>query len=191
MSGLRVDLGPAKEPLGMVRALQWFFSIFAFATCGGYSGAVSFLVSCGGQSNVTVTAPFAYPFRLNRVTFTPSLPGVCNRTWATDVHLVGDFSSGAQFFVAVAALAFLYSAAALALLLGALPRYRRDGGPCPWPISWPPWPSPSCGSSAPRPGPRPLRTSRPRRRRRSPTAPAPASPAAPRGSPPWGPSTSP
>ncbi|XP_074786472.1 synaptophysin-like protein 1 isoform X2 [Athene noctua] len=25
MSGLRVDLGPAKEPLGMVRALQWDF----------------------------------------------------------------------------------------------------------------------------------------------------------------------
>ena len=23
MSGLRVDLGPAKEPLGMVRVLQW------------------------------------------------------------------------------------------------------------------------------------------------------------------------
>ncbi|XP_074663657.1 synaptophysin-like protein 1 [Strix aluco] len=131
MSGLRVDLGPAKEPLGLVRGLQWFFSIFAFATCGGYSGAVSFLVSCGGQSNVTVTAPFAYPFRLNQATFTPALPRVCNRTWATDVHLVGDFSSGAQFFVAVAALAFVYSAAALALYLGALQRYRGAGGALP------------------------------------------------------------
>uniref|UniRef100_A0A8C0AQU8 MARVEL domain-containing protein n=1 Tax=Buteo japonicus TaxID=224669 RepID=A0A8C0AQU8_9AVES len=40
-----------------------FFSIFAFATCGGYSGAVSFWISCDGQPNTTVTAPFAYPFR--------------------------------------------------------------------------------------------------------------------------------
>ncbi|XP_072704241.1 synaptophysin-like protein 1 [Ciconia boyciana] len=131
MSGLRVELGPAKEPLGLVRGLQWFFSIFAFATCGGYSGAVSFWVSCRGQSNTTVTAPFAYPFRLNHATFTPSLTNLCNNTWPTDVHLVGDFSSSAQFFVTVAVFAFLYSMAALALYLGYLHLYRGAGGKLP------------------------------------------------------------
>ncbi|KAM6188751.1 synaptophysin-like protein 1 [Sarcoramphus papa] len=131
MSGLRVDLGPAKEPLGLVRALQWFFSIFAFATCGGYGGAVSFRISCDGQPNITVTASFAYPFRLNHAVFTPSLTKVCNKTWLTDVHLVGDFSSSAQFFVTVAVFAFLYSMAALALYLGYLHLYRGAGGKLP------------------------------------------------------------
>ncbi|KAK4805336.1 hypothetical protein QYF61_021883 [Mycteria americana] len=108
-----------------------FFSIFAFATCGGYSGAVSFRVSCRGQSNTTVTAPFAYPFRLNHAAFAPSLTNLCNNTWPTDVYLVGDFSSSAQFFVTVAVFAFLYSMAALALYLGYLHLYRGAGGKLP------------------------------------------------------------
>ncbi|KAM6288883.1 LOW QUALITY PROTEIN: synaptophysin-like protein 1 [Aegotheles albertisi] len=131
MSGLRLDLGPAKEPLGLVRGLQWFFSIFAFATCGGYGGDVTTRVNCDGQSNVSVTAPFAYPFRLNLATFTPSLTGLCNKTWAMDIHLVGDFSSSAQFFVTVAVLAFLYSMATLAIYLGFLHLYRGAGGRLP------------------------------------------------------------
>ncbi|NWI34800.1 SYPL1 protein, partial [Sula dactylatra] len=108
-----------------------FFSIFAFATCGGYSGAVSFWVSCPGQSNTTVTAPFAYPFRLNHAIFTPSLTNMCNNTWPADVHLVGDFSSSAQFFVTVAVFAFLYSMAALAIYLGYFHLYRGAGGKLP------------------------------------------------------------
>ncbi|XP_064296262.1 synaptophysin-like protein 1 [Phalacrocorax carbo] len=131
MSGLRLDLGPAREPLGLVRGLQWFFSIFAFGTCGGYSGTVSFWVSCWGQPNTTVSAPVAYPFRLNYATFTPSLANMCNKTWEADVHLVGDFSSAAQFFVTVAVLAFLYSMAALAIYLGYFHLYRGAGGKLP------------------------------------------------------------
>ncbi|KAK2513761.1 hypothetical protein Q9966_016036 [Columba livia] len=131
MSGLRLQLEPLREPLGLVRGLQWFFSIFAFATVGGYSGAVSFRVSCSNQSDVTVSAAFAYPFRLNQATFWPSLPGLCNQTWAQDVHLVGDFSGAAQFFVAVAALAFLGSTAAAALYLAYMHLYRRAGARLP------------------------------------------------------------
>ncbi|XP_075580959.1 synaptophysin-like protein 1 [Pelecanus crispus] len=131
MSGLRLGLGPVKEPLGLVRGLQWFFSIFAFSTCGGYSGAVSFWISCNGQPNTTVTASFAYPFRLNYATFKPSLTKLCNMTWTEDVHLVGDFSSSAQFFVTVAVFAFLYSMAALALYLGYFHLYRGAGGKLP------------------------------------------------------------
>ncbi|KAM9211284.1 LOW QUALITY PROTEIN: synaptophysin-like protein 1 [Leptosomus discolor] len=131
MAAPRLELGPAKEPLGLVRGLQWLFSIFAFATCGGYRGAVTFRITCDGQSNVSVAAPFAYPFRLNHAIFTPSLTGLCNRTWAADVHLVGDFSSSAQFFVAVAVFSFLYSLAALGLYLGFLHLYRGAGGRLP------------------------------------------------------------
>lgn len=39
------------------------FSIFAFATCGGFQGETTLLVSCKGVVNETVTAGFAYPFR--------------------------------------------------------------------------------------------------------------------------------
>ncbi|XP_069738741.1 synaptophysin-like protein 1 [Phaenicophaeus curvirostris] len=125
MAAPRLDLRALREPLGLVRGLQWFFSIFAFATCGGYSGSVSFLVSCGGRANASVSASFSYPFRLNEATFWPSLPSVCNQTWRQDVRLVGDFSSAAQFFVAVAVLAFLASMAALGVYLALLALYRR------------------------------------------------------------------
>ncbi|XP_071656621.1 synaptophysin-like protein 1 [Patagioenas fasciata] len=131
MSGMQLQLEPLREPLGLVRALQWFFSIFAFSTVGGYGGAVSFRVSCFNQSEVTVSAAFAYPFRLNEATFSPSLAGLCNHTWAQDVHLVGDFSSGAQFFVGVAAVAFLGSMGAMALYLAYMHLYRRAGARLP------------------------------------------------------------
>lgn len=131
MSGLRVDLGPAKEPLGMVRVLQWFFSIFSFATCGGYSGDVSFLVTCN-NSSATVRAPFGYPFRLNQAAFSPSLPALCGAAWpGGDVHLVGDFSSSSQFFVTIAVLSFLYSTAALVLYVAFLHLYRGAGSALP------------------------------------------------------------
>ncbi|XP_040399645.1 synaptophysin-like protein 1 [Cygnus olor] len=131
MAGLRLGLGPAKEPLGLVRGLQWFFSIFAFATCGGYSGKVSYWVSCNGKPNITVTVPFGYPFRLNQAVFTPPTAELCNKTEPGEVHLVGDFSSSAQFFVTVAVFAFLYSMAALAVYLGYFHLYRGAGGKLP------------------------------------------------------------
>lgn len=114
-----------------MRGLQWFFSIFAFATCGGYSGNVSYLVSCNGSPNITVTVPFGYPFRLNQAVFTPPPAELCNKSGPGEVHLVGDFSSSAQFFVAVAVFAFLYSMAALAVYLGYLHLYRGAGGKLP------------------------------------------------------------
>uniref|UniRef100_A0A8B9C790 MARVEL domain-containing protein n=1 Tax=Anser brachyrhynchus TaxID=132585 RepID=A0A8B9C790_9AVES len=109
----------------------FFFSIFAFATCGGYSGKVSYWVSCNGKPNVTVTVPFGYPFRLNQAVFSPPTAELCNKTEPGEVHLVGDFSSSAQFFVTVAVFAFLYSMAALAVYLGYFHLYRGAGGKLP------------------------------------------------------------
>uniref|UniRef100_A0A8D0GK00 MARVEL domain-containing protein n=1 Tax=Sphenodon punctatus TaxID=8508 RepID=A0A8D0GK00_SPHPU len=126
MSGLQLNLGPAKEPLGFIKGLEWIFSIFAFATCGGYYGNTSIKVVCPGVSNASLSAVFGYPFRLNKV-----LLGVpdkhCNNTWTEEVHLVGDFSSSAQFFVTFAVLVFLYCIGALVLYLGYLHLYRGAG----------------------------------------------------------------
>ncbi|XP_066065470.1 synaptophysin-like protein 1 [Chamaea fasciata] len=133
MAAPRVSLGALKEPLGLNRALQWFFSIFAFATCGGFEGSVTFRVTCAGagHENHSVTARFAYPFRLNEAVFEPSLTHLCNHTWPKDVHLVGDFSSASRFFVGVAVVAFLYSLGALGLYLGYLHLYRCVGSRLP------------------------------------------------------------
>ncbi|XP_063168433.1 synaptophysin-like protein 1 [Candoia aspera] len=128
MSGFRLDLGPAKEPLGFIKVLEWIFSIFAFATCGGYSGKTSVIFNCHPDKNATVTGDFVYPFRLNKVSLGPLDPALkCNNTWNSPAYLVGDFSSSAQFFVAYAVLVFLYCIAAIILYLGYMHLYRGAG----------------------------------------------------------------
>uniref|UniRef100_A0A8C5J905 Synaptophysin like 1 n=1 Tax=Junco hyemalis TaxID=40217 RepID=A0A8C5J905_JUNHY len=93
------------------------FAIFVFATCGGFRGETALLVSCEGVVNKTVTAAFSYPFRLNTAVFSAPDPKGCGGTW-TDVCLAGDFSSSAQFFVALAALVFVYCVTALVVYIG-------------------------------------------------------------------------
>ncbi|XP_067411460.1 synaptophysin-like protein 1 [Emydura macquarii macquarii] len=126
MSGLQLNLGPLKEPLGFIKVLEWIFSIFAFATCGGYSGHASINVSCPDVKNKTLEAAFGYPFRLNTLVFQDLDSHLCNGTWQK-THLVGDFSSSAQFFVTFAVLVFLYCMAALVLYVGYLHLYRGAG----------------------------------------------------------------
>ncbi|NXN59145.1 SYPL1 protein, partial [Rynchops niger] len=125
MAGLRVDFGLLLEPLGFIKVLEWIFSIFAFATCGGFQGETTILVSCKGVANKTVTAAFAYPFRLNTVVFSAPDPKRCGGTW-TDVYLVGNFSSSAQFFVTLAVLSFLYCIAALVVYIGYKHVYQQN-----------------------------------------------------------------
>uniref|UniRef100_A0A672NIV2 MARVEL domain-containing protein n=1 Tax=Sinocyclocheilus grahami TaxID=75366 RepID=A0A672NIV2_SINGR len=54
-----------KLPLGFIRVLEWLFAIFAFATCGGYSGQLRVSVDCinKSDSNLSIGINFAYPFR--------------------------------------------------------------------------------------------------------------------------------
>uniref|UniRef100_A0A8C4J0V9 Synaptophysin like 1 n=1 Tax=Dromaius novaehollandiae TaxID=8790 RepID=A0A8C4J0V9_DRONO len=101
------------------------FSIFAFATCGGFRGETTLLVSCKGVVNETVTAAFAYPFRLNTVAFSAPDPKCCGGTW-TNFYLVGNFASSAQFFVTLAVLVFLYCTAALVIYIGYMHVYQRN-----------------------------------------------------------------
>ncbi|XP_067907036.1 synaptophysin-like protein 1 [Heterodontus francisci] len=121
MAGLQLDFGPLKEPIGFIKLLEWIFAIFGFATCGGFSGKTALRVQCKNETR-ELAAVFQYPFRLNSVLIVPK--DTCNHT--ENIYLMGDFSSSAEFFVAIAVLAFLYCIAALVLYVGYLHIYR-DG----------------------------------------------------------------
>ncbi|XP_059857949.1 synaptophysin [Delphinus delphis] len=113
-----------KEPLGFVKVLQWVFAIFAFATCGSYSGELQLSVDCANKtkSNLSITVEFEYPFRLYQVYFeAPTCQGD-----PKNIFLVGDYSSSAEFFVTVAVFAFLYSMGALATYIFLQNKYREN-----------------------------------------------------------------
>nr|XP_036875251.1 synaptoporin isoform X3 [Manis javanica] len=114
-----------KEPLAFLRALELLFAIFAFATCGGYSGGLRLSVDCVNktESNLSIDIAFAYPFRLHQVTFeVPTCEGKARQKLA----LIGDSSSSAEFFVTVAVFAFLYSLAATVVYIFFQNKYREN-----------------------------------------------------------------
>ncbi|KAM4588183.1 synaptophysin-like protein 2a [Odontesthes bonariensis] len=121
VSGFSLDLGPLKEPLGFIRVLEWVFTIFAFATTGGYSGSTNFTVACPKEV-FDVQPVFGYPFRLSAHPF--KIP-TCNGTTRNNTYLQGDFSSSAEFFVCVGVFGFLYCTATLILYLGYQNVYRQ------------------------------------------------------------------
>ncbi|XP_075794602.1 synaptoporin isoform X2 [Pelodiscus sinensis] len=114
-----------KEPLAFLRVLEWLFAIFAFATCGGYSGGLRLSVDCANksESDLSIDIAFAYPFRLYKVTFdAPTCEGKRRET----LSLIGDFSSSAEFFVTIAVFAFLYSLAATVVYIFFQNKYREN-----------------------------------------------------------------
>ncbi|XP_031423352.1 synaptoporin isoform X1 [Clupea harengus] len=114
-----------KLPLGFIRVLEWIFAIFAFATCGGYSGQLRVSVACNDKmdSNLSIGINFAYPFRLHQVSV--EVP-VCEGRRQERLYLVGDFSSSAQFFVTIAVFSFLYSLMATVVYIFYQNKYREN-----------------------------------------------------------------
>ncbi|CAN9512458.1 unnamed protein product [Ophioblennius macclurei] len=113
-----------KLPLGFIRVLEWLFAIFAFATCGGYTGQLRVSVDCmeKASSNLSIGIDFAYPFRLHQVSFEAP---ACEATRRERVFLIGDYSSSAEFFVTIAVFAFLYSLTATVVYVFFLNKYRE------------------------------------------------------------------
>ncbi|XP_059359723.1 synaptophysin a [Carassius carassius] len=114
-----------KVPLGFIKVLQWVFAIFAFSTCGSYSGSFRMSVECRNRSDsdLKITVDFEYPFRLHQVYFDAP---VCKNAQKERFFLIGDYSSSAEFFVTIAVFAFLYSMAALSIYVFAFEKYREN-----------------------------------------------------------------
>uniref|UniRef100_A0A4W5JVN2 Synaptophysin n=1 Tax=Hucho hucho TaxID=62062 RepID=A0A4W5JVN2_9TELE len=100
------------EPMSFTRRI---FAIFAFSTCGSYSGMfkMSVEISCSSLSI----------FRLHQVYFDAP---TCKGGPPERLFLVGNYSSSAEFFVTIGVFAFLYSMAALSVYVFALEKYREN-----------------------------------------------------------------
>ncbi|KAK2821207.1 hypothetical protein Q7C36_020550 [Tachysurus vachellii] len=123
LTGFKLDLGPLKEPLGFIRLLEWLFTIFAFATTGGYVGSLTMLLNCPDKVPHEITAHFGYPFRLQSQPF--NIPSCNSSQPPNSTFLRGDFSSSAEFFVSVGVFGFLYCTFTLILYLGYQHVYRE------------------------------------------------------------------
>ncbi|XP_053551962.1 synaptophysin [Bombina bombina] len=115
-----------KEPLGFIKILEWLFSIFAFATCGSYTGQFTLSIECianKSESKPNIEVKFEYPFKLHQAYFDAP---TCKGGSPNKVFLVGDYSSSAEFFVTVAVFAFLYSLGALIVYIFMQNKYREN-----------------------------------------------------------------
>ncbi|XP_054868817.1 synaptophysin-like isoform X1 [Amphiprion ocellaris] len=114
-----------KVPLGFIKVLEWFFAIFAFSTCGSYSGMFRMAVECQNRtdSDLSIDVEFEYPFRLHQVYFNAP---TCKDGNKKRFFLVGDYSSSAEFFVTIGVFAFLYSMAALSIYIFFFEKYKEN-----------------------------------------------------------------
>ncbi|XP_075471494.1 synaptophysin-like protein 2 [Ascaphus truei] len=106
-----------EEPLGFIKLLEWLFAIFAFGSCGSYSGETAATVTCKKEDEpdtLLISVPFGYPFRLYQQRY--EMPA-CEDLERRVLHLAGDFSAPAEFFVTLGVFAFLYSMLALVVYL--------------------------------------------------------------------------
>ncbi|XP_012503972.1 PREDICTED: synaptophysin-like protein 2 isoform X2 [Propithecus coquereli] len=106
-----------EEPLGFIKVLQWLFAIFAFGSCGSYSGETGALVRCNNEAKdvSAILVSFGYPFRLHRIQY--EMPLCDDDSTSKTMHLMGDFSAPAEFFVTLGIFSFFYTMAALVLYL--------------------------------------------------------------------------
>ncbi|XP_063480581.1 synaptophysin-like protein 2 isoform X3 [Symphalangus syndactylus] len=106
-----------EEPLGFIKVLQWLFAIFAFGSCGSYSGETGAMVRCNNEAKdvSSIIVAFGYPFRLHRIQY--EMPLCDEESSSKTMHLMGDFSAPAEFFVTLGIFSFFYTMAALVIYL--------------------------------------------------------------------------
>ncbi|GAB1288010.1 Synaptophysin-like protein 2 [Apodemus speciosus] len=136
-----------EEPLGFIKVLQWrhththhpamnitsihntddhidrrndmkrLFAIFAFGSCGSYSGETGALVRCNNEAKdvSSIIVLFGYPFRLYQVQY--EMPLCDEESTSKTMNLMGDFSAPAEFFVTLGIFSFFYTMAALVIYL--------------------------------------------------------------------------
>ncbi|KAL9824660.1 synaptophysin-like protein 2 [Geothlypis trichas] len=104
LRGLR--WGRLQEPLGFIKVLEWLFAIFAFGSCGSFSGETGATVKCDGGGMTAISIQFGYPFRLYQIPF--GMPNCEDESEARTLYLVGDFSAPAEFFVTLGVFSFLF-----------------------------------------------------------------------------------
>uniref|UniRef100_A0A668ABQ8 Synaptophysin n=1 Tax=Myripristis murdjan TaxID=586833 RepID=A0A668ABQ8_9TELE len=117
---------PLRRPLyDMFLLVLQFFAIFAFSTCGSYSGMFKMSVECKNrtESDLSIEVEFEYPFRLHQVYFDAP---TCKGGNPERLFLVGDYSSSAEFFVTIGVFAFLYSTAALSIYVFVFDKYKEN-----------------------------------------------------------------
>uniref|UniRef100_A0A8C6ZD94 Synaptophysin like 2 n=1 Tax=Nothoprocta perdicaria TaxID=30464 RepID=A0A8C6ZD94_NOTPE len=85
--------------------------------CIYISGETGATVKCAGDGGdmSAISVQFGYPFRLYQVPF--DMPTCEGASESQTLHLVGDFSAPAEFFVTLGVFSFLYAMAALVLYL--------------------------------------------------------------------------
>uniref|UniRef100_A0A671LQN5 Uncharacterized protein n=1 Tax=Sinocyclocheilus anshuiensis TaxID=1608454 RepID=A0A671LQN5_9TELE len=54
--------------MGFIRVLEWLFAIFAFATCGGYSGQLQVSVDCINKSDSNLSIGINFTLHPKRLT---------------------------------------------------------------------------------------------------------------------------
>uniref|UniRef100_A0A8C0ZT61 Synaptophysin-like protein 2 n=1 Tax=Castor canadensis TaxID=51338 RepID=A0A8C0ZT61_CASCN len=93
------------------------FAIFAFGSCGSYSGETGATVRCNNEAKdvSSIIVLFGYPFRLHRVQY--EMPLCDDDSTSKTMHLMGDFSAPAEFFRDLGIFSFFYTMAALVLYL--------------------------------------------------------------------------
>lgn len=123
-SAMSLSFTAFREPRGVMRIIQFIFSICAFATTTGFANYVEFVVKCDAKAEST-RFDYDYPFRLDYIEPKPVCEG-------KTLRLYGDFSSDAQFFVATGVLSFLYCIGIIVVYLLYEHQYQNNNT---WPIA--------------------------------------------------------
>ncbi|CAI5777448.1 2 isoform X2 [Podarcis lilfordi] len=127
MSEPRAQRGAAAAAADKESQSPVLFAIFAFGACGSFSAETGATVKCNESPKETtaITVQFGYPFRLYKVPF--DMPDCIEGSTAKrTLHLLGDFSAPAEFFVTLGVFSFLYTMAALAVYLRFHSLYKEN-----------------------------------------------------------------